>query len=112
MYRTIVPTLAQKTIVLPIIKLEELSYEPKPLAQGQFGSIYLGKCREKPVAIKILDRVKCLWDDTQIGEFIDEVSIMTHLSHPNIVQFMGACIGNPSFLCNLVQIESVTFTPL
>uniref|UniRef100_A0A6B2L2P1 non-specific serine/threonine protein kinase n=1 Tax=Arcella intermedia TaxID=1963864 RepID=A0A6B2L2P1_9EUKA len=57
------------------------------LGKGCFGVVYKGKCRGKIVAIKKLHQQ----DVSDLDEFKKEVQILTHLRHPNVVLFMGAC---------------------
>lgn len=72
----------------PEIDKNEVKFEEK-IGSGCFGNVYRGVCRGKQVAIKKLLTQDL--DDNTLDEFRKEVEIMTHLRHPNIVLFMGAC---------------------
>jgi len=59
------------------------------VAEGGYSEVYKGAWKGRPVAIKMM---KCrVLDDSSLKEFDKEVSIMRKLSHPNIVNFVGAC---------------------
>jgi len=71
---------------------KELGYE-RLIGQGGFGTVYAGKWRGTPVAIKVLVCKKMTAD--LIAEFEKEVAMMSSLRHPNICLFMGAVIDSP-----------------
>lgn len=70
------------------IAAQELSFE-STLGAGASCTVYMGKYRYSPVAIKVMrkDRVTSEMEK----EFEREVSAMIRLRHPNLVLFMGAC---------------------
>eukprot|EP01130_Rhizamoeba_saxonica_P010932 TRINITY_DN4517_c0_g1_i1.p1 TRINITY_DN4517_c0_g1~~TRINITY_DN4517_c0_g1_i1.p1 ORF type:complete len:513 (+),score=130.33 TRINITY_DN4517_c0_g1_i1:19-1557(+) len=72
----------------PDIVSEQIRIEEK-IGGGCFGNVYKGVCRGKVVAIKKLHKQDL--EGSDIEEFRKEVEIMTHLRHPNVVLFMGAC---------------------
>jgi len=72
----------------PTIQPNEVTLE-KSIGKGSFGEVFKGKCRGQTVAIKILDKQKL--SDKQMREFEREVILISKYTHPNIVQFMGAC---------------------
>eukprot|EP01128_Nolandella_sp_AFSM9_P008353 TRINITY_DN498_c0_g1_i2.p1 TRINITY_DN498_c0_g1~~TRINITY_DN498_c0_g1_i2.p1 ORF type:complete len:584 (-),score=112.98 TRINITY_DN498_c0_g1_i2:95-1846(-) len=78
------------TVVVPKIGADEITTFYPPIGEGAFSKVYKGRCRGKDVAIKVLDNIE--YDETILEEFIDEVEIMAHLLHPNIVLLMGACL--------------------
>jgi len=53
------------------------------IGEGTFGEVYLGKHRGTPCACKKLTA------SGSLSEFTKEIEILTKLSHPNIVVFMG-----------------------
>ncbi|KAK4366194.1 hypothetical protein RND71_014074 [Anisodus tanguticus] len=58
------------------------------IGRGSFGSVYLGKLPDgKQVAVKVR------FDKTQLGadSFINEVSLLSHISHPSLVSLEGFC---------------------
>jgi len=59
------------------------------IGEGTFGKVMSGKCRQKPVAIKVLN--KQTFDPKTLEAFRKEVAIASRLYHPNIALFMGAC---------------------
>ncbi|XP_048583816.1 tyrosine-protein kinase CSK isoform X2 [Nematostella vectensis] len=57
------------------------------IGKGEFGDVLLGTYRGKQVALK------CLKDDTRAAQqFLAEASIMTALSHKNLVQLLGVSL--------------------
>eukprot|EP00029_Vermamoeba_vermiformis_P009351 TRINITY_DN4633_c1_g1_i1.p1 TRINITY_DN4633_c1_g1~~TRINITY_DN4633_c1_g1_i1.p1 ORF type:complete len:529 (-),score=229.48 TRINITY_DN4633_c1_g1_i1:181-1767(-) len=84
----------------PEIGSHELVFQEK-LGSGCFGTVYKGLCRGKQVAIKKLLAQDL--DQNVLDEFRKEVQIMTHLRHPNIVLFMGACT-EPSHLAIVTEL--------
>jgi len=72
----------------PEVEKGEIKLEEK-IGGGCFGNVFKGAVRGKTVAIKKLHAQAM--DAATLEEFRKEVEIMTHLRHPNIVLFMGAC---------------------
>jgi serine/threonine protein kinase len=70
------------------IKQEELKME-KVLAGGSSCTVYKGKFKCTPVAIKIMRGT--FMGKSMEKEFEREVKAMVSLRHPNLVLFMGAC---------------------
>jgi len=66
----------------------ELEYGAR-LGKGQYGTVFLGKCRGVQVAIKKLNDQNL--DDETIEDFRKEVNILRSIRHPNLLLFMGAC---------------------
>jgi predicted secreted protein len=69
-----------------IIKVDDISIDGR-IAEGSFGVVFGGKYRGSLVAIKKMKR------DEEGEEFKHEVKMLNSLRHPNIVLFMGACLG-------------------
>jgi len=87
-------------VQVPPIEPRELEMGPI-LGSGSFGIVYKGKARGQDVAIKKL-HVHELAEEV-LAEFTREISILTHLRNPNIVQFLGACIV-PGHLCIVTEL--------
>jgi len=66
----------------------ELDYGSK-IGKGQYGTVYVGKCRGIQVAIKKLNEQNL--DAETIEDFRKEVNILRSIRHPNLLLFMGAC---------------------
>uniref|UniRef100_A0AC34QIY3 Tyrosine-protein kinase n=1 Tax=Panagrolaimus sp. JU765 TaxID=591449 RepID=A0AC34QIY3_9BILA len=67
----------------------------KPLGQGAFGEVRLGKLR-LPDGKKIDVAVKLAMSQTlnkdQIREYMNEARIMRRLNHPHVVRYHGVCV--------------------
>nr|GEY59823.1 U-box domain-containing protein 34 isoform X1 [Tanacetum cinerariifolium] len=59
----------------------------KVVGEGAYGKVYKCNLDHTPVAIKVL------WSDTseKKREFLREVEVLSQLSHPHMVQLLGAC---------------------
>lgn len=58
------------------------------LGQGSFGCVYLGKLKNgDKVAIKVLS------SESRQGtkEFLNELSVISNVTHPNLVKLLGCC---------------------
>ena len=77
------------------IDFKEIVFGPR-IGAGGFGEVYKCKYDHKMVAVKTLQKIED--DDPQalMAEFMVEMKLMSKLRHPNIVEFIGACIHNPN----------------
>lgn len=77
------------------IDFKEIVFGPR-IGAGGFGEVYKCKYDRKLVAVKTLQKIED--DDPQalMAEFMVEMKLMSKLRHPNIVEFIGACIHNPN----------------
>jgi len=76
-----------------IMKSEDLHIpqDIKALGQGYFGEVRLGYWRNTRVACKKIYE-KTFLNKSDQHLFFREVSILSQLIHPNIVQFLGVCV--------------------
>mmetsp|Transcript_12146 Transcript_12146/g.15907 ORF Transcript_12146/g.15907 Transcript_12146/m.15907 type:complete len:350 (+) Transcript_12146:107-1156(+) len=70
---------------------------------GGVGVVYNGWYKDEPVALKTLFDPRV--DEKLKQEYLDELLTMSALQHPNIVEFIGACMEPPDLffvmeLCN------------
>ncbi|CAE8622828.1 unnamed protein product, partial [Polarella glacialis] len=64
-------------------------FEDSQLGQGSFGAVFVGRLHGSVVAIKAsskLDKV------ASVQSFCEELRVLRHIRHPDIVNFYGACI--------------------
>eukprot|EP01133_Synstelium_polycarpum_P016658 gene16658-19795_t len=84
------------------IDFGELEFGPV-LGKGFFGEVKRGYWRETDVAIKIIYRDQ-FKTKTSFEMFQNEVSILSKLRHPNVVQFLGACTsGSEEHHCIVIE---------
>ncbi|GAB1288263.1 Serine/threonine-protein kinase TNNI3K [Apodemus speciosus] len=72
------------------------------IGSGSFGKVYKGRCRNKIVAIKRY-RANTYCSKSDVDMFCREVSILCQLNHPCVVQFVGACLDDPSQFAIVTQ---------
>lgn len=82
------------------IPFEELEMQDQ-IGGGGFSLIYKGSWKGTPVAVK-------KWFDPNatdqlMQEFREEVMTLQALKHPNVLQFLGACMKQPN-LCMVTEI--------
>lgn len=68
---------------------------------GGVGIVYQGWWRGQPVALKTLFDARISGDLKQ--EYMDELLVMSRVSHSNIVKFLGACMKPPN-LCFIMEL--------
>jgi len=79
------------------ISVDELDYcEDALIDTGNFGSVYYGKVRELPVAIKVLKDATLT--PKAMETFQREVDIVRNNAHPNIVRYLGVCAEPGNFI--------------
>uniref|UniRef100_A0A672I4N6 TNNI3 interacting kinase n=1 Tax=Salarias fasciatus TaxID=181472 RepID=A0A672I4N6_SALFA len=86
------------------LQLSELEFN-EIIGSGSFGRVYKGKCRNKIVAIKRY-RANTYCSKSDVDMFCREVSILCRLNHPCIIQFVGACLDDPSQFAIVTQYVS------
>ncbi|KRZ07957.1 Serine/threonine-protein kinase TNNI3K, partial [Trichinella zimbabwensis] len=65
------------------------------VGSGSFGKVYKCVLNNRTVAVKRY-RSWSVGSKSDVKMFCREVSIMSRLNHPNILQFIGACLDDPS----------------
>uniref|UniRef100_H3CZC9 Serine/threonine-protein kinase TNNI3K n=1 Tax=Tetraodon nigroviridis TaxID=99883 RepID=H3CZC9_TETNG len=86
------------------LQMSELEFN-EIIGSGSFGRVYRGKCRNKIVAIKRY-RANTYCSKSDVDMFCREVSILCCLNHPCIIQFVGACLDDPSQFAIVTQYVS------
>nr|CAD2194170.1 unnamed protein product [Meloidogyne enterolobii] len=78
----------------------------EPIGNGSFGKVYRGIYRGKSVAVKRY-KVVAFGAKTEVDMFCREVSIVSHLKHPNVVAFVGACMEQFAIITEFVSAGSL-----
>ncbi|KAM6166974.1 LOW QUALITY PROTEIN: serine/threonine-protein kinase TNNI3K-like [Erethizon dorsatum] len=82
-------------------QLSEIEFH-EIIGSGSFGKVYKGRCRNKIVAIKRY-RANTYCSKSDVDMFCREVSILCQLNHPCVIQFVGACLNDPSQFAIVTQ---------
>ena len=91
------------------IPFEDIELRRK-IGQGGFGDVYFAKWKDTAVAVKKL-RVQRV-SKRRLQEFTDEVLNFCKLDHPNIVQFIGACVVTPNLAIVMEYMQMSLFDAL
>ncbi|NWZ87299.1 TNI3K kinase, partial [Poecile atricapillus] len=83
------------------LQLSEIEFH-EIIGSGSFGKVYKGRCRNKIVAIKRY-RANTYCSKSDVDMFCREVSILCQLNHPCVIQFVGACLDDPSQFAIVTQ---------
>ncbi|XP_016284348.2 serine/threonine-protein kinase TNNI3K isoform X3 [Monodelphis domestica] len=83
------------------LQLSEIKFH-EIIGSGSFGKVYKGRCRNKMVAIKRY-RAHTYCSKSDVDMFCREVSILCRLNHPCVIQFVGACLNDPSQFAIVTQ---------
>uniref|UniRef100_A0A7M4F4B4 Serine/threonine-protein kinase TNNI3K n=1 Tax=Crocodylus porosus TaxID=8502 RepID=A0A7M4F4B4_CROPO len=83
------------------LQLSEIEFH-EIIGSGSFGKVYKGRCRNKIVAIKRY-RANTYCSKSDVDMFCREVSILCRLDHPCVIQFVGACLDDPSQFAIVTQ---------
>jgi serine/threonine protein kinase len=78
----------------PELSASQITLEEK-IGDGSFGRVYKGKCFALDVAVKVPHRQTL--NEQQLRTLRTELEIMSTISHPCIVLFLGACTVEGSF---------------
>eukprot|EP01104_Vermistella_antarctica_P007109 TRINITY_DN1784_c0_g1_i1.p1 TRINITY_DN1784_c0_g1~~TRINITY_DN1784_c0_g1_i1.p1 ORF type:complete len:1436 (-),score=219.60 TRINITY_DN1784_c0_g1_i1:255-4562(-) len=68
------------------------------IGSGAFGEVYIASWRGTLVAAKKMHVWYEQLNDDAMLEFLDEMELMSHLRHPNVVQFLGSSLEPPDHL--------------
>jgi len=85
-----------------IIARQDLTHDPRPFAEGEFGTIHLGEWRKTVVCVKALKhfkrgRTKHGEDKPPAGleDMLNEICVWSTVRHPSIVTFLGCYLDDP-----------------
>jgi len=88
-------TLAARAAPASVIRIQQIPLSDlevdggRPLGSGSFGSVRSAKWCGAPVALKVIDGDPDSVDQATLSSFQKEITVLSHLHHPNIVQLFG-----------------------
>ena len=85
------------------IPFEQLELDKNPIGRGQFGEVFAGRFKGKPIAFKKLLHQQMSRKNTQ--KFVTEVRVQASLDHPNIVKLFGTVVerGNRGIVMEFLE---------
>ena len=95
------------------IAYSEIDVMPRPIGEGSFGRVYAGKYKGEHIAIKVFMDSSTAGssypnDVNPVIQKIDrEVSVISRLNHPRIVEFKGWCSAPPAIVTELCSLGSL-----
>ncbi|GFO12240.1 serine/threonine-protein kinase tnni3k-like [Plakobranchus ocellatus] len=76
------------------LQITDLEFQ-ETIGSGSFGKVYKGKCKGRVVAIKRY-RANSFGAKSDVDMFCREVAILAKLNSPYVINFVGACLDDPS----------------
>ncbi|KAL7680778.1 putative protein kinase domain, leucine-rich repeat domain superfamily [Plasmopara halstedii] len=73
------------------------------ISRGGFGLVFVGCYRGRQVAVKKIRNEREVTRD-QVEQFVCEITLIAGLSHPRIVEFIGACWTTPTELSAVTEL--------
>ena len=93
------------------IRYDELELnQTDVIGGGGFALVYGGFFEGEAVACKALFDPRC--DESLRQEFMDELLVMGQLTHPNVVELLGACIEPPKMVFVMERCDASLFATL
>ncbi|KAL4218676.1 Serine/threonine-protein kinase tnni3k [Mactra antiquata] len=72
------------------------------IGSGSFGKVYKGRCRGKIVAVKRY-KASSFGTKSDVDMFCREVAVLSKLNSPYVINFVGACLDDPSQFAIVTQ---------
>ncbi|KAL3671376.1 hypothetical protein V7S43_003302 [Phytophthora oleae] len=73
------------------------------ISRGGFGLVFVGSYRGRQVAVKKIRNERDV-EREQVEQFVREISLISGLNHPRIVEFIGACWTTPAELSAVTKL--------
>ena len=88
-----------------MISRDEIEFTETVLGTGAYGTVKVATFRGSQVAVKCYHQI--LLSDHNLGLFRREITMATHLRHPNLVQFIGASVERELILVTELMTTSL-----
>ncbi|ETP50636.1 TKL protein kinase [Phytophthora nicotianae P10297] len=72
------------------------------ISRGGFGLVFVGSYKGRQVAVKKIRNERGV-EREQVEQFVGEISLISGLNHPRIVEFIGACWTTPAELSAVTE---------
>ncbi|CAK4281405.1 unnamed protein product [Aphanomyces euteiches] len=91
---------SDKHVTMVAIPYENLQLQ-ETIGLGVYGEVIKASYHSTPVVVKRMPRTAI--NERSIRIFREEIELMMHLRHPNIVQFIGASWSSPTNICFVME---------
>ncbi|KAG9407119.1 hypothetical protein AC1031_001761 [Aphanomyces cochlioides] len=91
---------SDKHVTMVAIPYENLQLQ-ETIGLGIYGEVIKASYHSTPVVVKRMPRTAI--NERSIRIFREEIELMMHLRHPNIVQFIGASWSSPTNICFVME---------
>lgn len=88
-----------------MVSSDEIEFTEIELGTGAYGTVIVATFRGSQVAAKCYHQI--LLSDHNLGLFRCEITMASHLSHPNLVQFIGASVDRELILLTELMATSL-----
>lgn len=93
-----------------LIEPSTLTLVPDLLGRGGFGAVFKGTWHGAPIAIKVPSSASVKDSGHLLSGIVDELYVLRHVRHPNIVNLFGVCVTSIGVSLVLELVEGAPLT--